>query len=598
MKRLSLFIFILCLFIVGQFSLAAEVVMGGRVIFEIKNEEQAQRISQRIESLLQSGASPEKIKVVRKEVVLKKSGDKDKGKKSTVFSIYWGKDLIVDVTHDMAVKAGGTAESVAHKWADTLRSVAEIGLFNIDTERIVCPIEADKVINISGLSTAPLKVEDPSGLVEIEISDDCQKVYLKAKRVGKTTLKLTRGMLSRTVFIWVKDWAGKLPKVVNAEVTGDPAMAGAVSQAVMLSIISNTDVKPGCSVYLGEFDFAPVAVPSGDSMRLMVPMGINATEDYFPVKGTVNVLINNVPIEKVEHNLLLVSNRPERVDKDGILLRYSFKKNEPTRLMYSHLNASEGKRRNLWVNLINYDEEPVKIAIGSTYAGPERSEIYVGQTSAKRFLENLSANSGYIITLGANSAIELACHDMRPEDLVSGFINFQILEGVGATVEVRTALAPSNNDGRVMPDIGAPFNPFKIHPHGVFAQPYFENDGEFTVGDEPLTFIYGESPWLIDFETGLPNTGNFGVLYKSLVELKNPTRSTRVVGLYFTPLSGPGGANFLIGNKVYQAVFRKKGDEVLVAKIELPPESSNVIEIITLPEATSCYPAQYQLREL
>ena len=223
---------------------------------------------------------------------------------------------------------------------------------------------------------------------------------------------------------------------------------------------------------------------------------------------------------------------------------------------------------------------------------------YVGQTAAKRFLENLAARSGYVITLPPNSALELCSYDMAHMALVSGFINFQILEGESATVEVRTSLDPQANDGRALPDLGAPFNPFKIHPHGVFAQPYFEYEGDFTVGGSPLTFRYGESPWLIDFETGLPNTGNFGVLYKYLVKFKNPTRATKTVGLYFTPLKGPGGAHFLMGHKVYQAAFRRKGERSLVAKIELPPESDHLIEIITLPEATSSYPAQFELVEL
>ena len=88
------------------------------------------------------------------------------------------------------------------------------------------------------------------------------------------------------------------------------------------------------------------------------------------------------------------------------------------------------------------------------------------------------------------------------------------------------------------------------------------------------------------------------MLYKALIELKNPTGSSRQVGLYFEPISGPAGANFLVNGQVYQAKFRKVGDEVLVLSIELPARSNNTVEIVTFPEATSCYPCRFELRDL
>ena len=582
---------------------AADVMLGGQVVFRISDGEQAAAISEKIEAMLQRGASSSSIKVVKREVLVKEASQGEDGntvskeKKKFVYCVYWGSELVIEVTDEIAKQNSSSSEALAKLWAENMRNVVDIGLLNVDVSRLVMAMDTDRLISTSGLASGDLQVQDKAGVVEASVAEDNATVKVTAKRVGKTTLVLSKGVAQVNVFVQVKDWAGRLPKEVTVEVTGRPTQIEAVSQAVMLSIASNTSVNPGCSVYVDDFNFKPIPVPEGDSMRLSVPVGINASSDYFPVKGDVNVLVKNVVLPYTEQNLLLVSNRPERVDKDGILLNYTFKRREPTRLMFSHLNASPDNRY-LWINLSNLNSELLRIVISRTSAGPERSEIYVGQTAAKRFLENLAVRSGYIIELPPNSALELASYTMRPETLLSGFINLEILDGVNATVEVRTSLDPNANDGRKMPDLGAPFNPFKIHPHGVFAQPYFENEGDFVVGNGPLTFKYGESPWLIDFETGLPNTGNFGVLYKSLVEFKNPTKRTKMVGLYFTPLSGPGGANFLIGNSVYQAVFRKKGDEVLVAKIELAPESSNTIEIITLPEATSCYPAQYQLREI
>lgn len=571
---------------------AADVVLGGKVVFRISEEEKAQELSQRLETLLQEGREAKGIKIVRQAP----GESSPEGTKKRIF-IYWDKEQIIEVTPAIAKQNSSTPEALAKLWVENMRNVVAIGLLNVDADRLVFAVGNERTLNVTGLAQGDLEAVDSAGIVDITIDPESGRITLRGLRAGKSSLIISKGQAQLAVFLQVKDWAGQLPLGVQVEVTGDPAQSAAILQAVMLSIASNTSVQPGCSVYVEDMDLQPQPVGKGESMRLSIPVGITATDDYYPVRGNVGVLVKNIEVPAVEQNLLLVSNRPERVDQDGVLLKYNFKASEPTRLMFSHLNAS-AERRYLWVNLFNLNPEPLKIVISRTSAGPERSEIYVGQTAAKRFLENLAARSGYVITLPPNSALELCSYDMAHMALVSGFINFQILEGESATVEVRTSLDPQANDGRALPDLGAPFNPFKIHPHGVFAQPYFEYEGDFTVGGSPLTFRYGESPWLIDFETGLPNTGNFGVLYKYLVEFKNPTRATKTVGLYFTPLKGPGGAHFLMGHKVYQAAFRRKGERSLVAKIELPPESDHLIEIITLPEATSSYPAQFELVEL
>ncbi len=561
---------------------AADVVVGGYTVFRVEKEAEAASLSRHLETLLQNGASASTVKVVKGE--------------NKQASLYWGGELICNVTPELAKANNSEPEQLAEQWARNIREVASIGLLNIDVSRVVLSIDGEKLVTTSGLATGDLIVSDPSGVVDITIYDD-GTVLLRGKRLGKTQVTFTRGKGKQQAWVHVKDWAGRIPKQLNVAVTGKPALASAVSQAVLLEIATKTFVNPGCGVTIDENGFEPRAVEAGATMRFAVPMTISASEDYLPVRGTTYVDVANVGIPFEEQNLLLVSNRPERVDRDGILLDYTFKKTEPTRLMYSHLNASE-KIRNLWVNLYNPNDEPVKLLVDWTYAGPGKSEVHVGQTSAKRYLASVAAQSGCIITVDPGMIVELANHAVYPNMLVTGFAVLQILEGDSLKVEVRNALAPSSNDGSPLPDIGAPFDPFKIHPHGVFAQPYFELEGEYVYGKEPLVIRYGESPWLIDFETGLPNTGNFGVLYKALIELKNPDSVIRQVGLYFKPLNGPGGANFLVNDMLFQAPFRKVQNECLVTRIELAPRSSSLVEIVTLPEASSCYPAQFELRAL
>lgn len=561
--------------------LAADVMVGDEVVFRVADPAQAEALTRRLAELLDAGGAPWKIRA---------------GKHEGKIALLWGDALILVVTADLAKANGSTPTALAEVWAENLRNLVRQGMLRLDRDRIELPVGGEALVRVTGLARGALEATEPSGGVELSVDDAAGSVLLRGRSVGRTRVEITRGRGRATVWVHVKDLAGRLPAELAVDVTGRPAPGGMVAQAALTAAATQAKINPGCRLQLdaGVLDLPPI--PEGDTCRFSVPVGIVGGEDYFPVHGSVPVVVRNLPLPPLESNLLLVSNRPERLTQDGILLEYTFSHKEPTRLMYSHLNESRA-RRNLWVNLLNPTPEPVRLVVSWTWAGPERNEVHVGQTSARRFLEALGSQAGYVVTLPPRSALELAAHDMQPKALVSGFATFRILEGEQLKVEVRTALAPSRNDGSKLPHLGAPFNPFKIHPHGVFAQPYFETEAEFVAGGQPAVMRYGESPWLIDFETGLPNTGNFGVLYKMLVDLRNPDSQPRRVGLYFNPVAGPAGGTFLFQGKVYQAPFRRVQDEALVTEIELAPGETRTVEVVTFPEASSNYPAQVEFRD-
>ncbi len=580
-RILALAFLMLVAFVPWHPTWSADVVLGEEVLFRLPDEGQAASLNRKVDELLQSGLSANLVRA---------------GKSEGKIGVIWGDHLLVVITADLARANQSTPEALAALWAERLRRVAARGLLRVDRSRLELPVGGEQILRVSGLARGQLLAEPSSNGVEAVVDQASGAVSVRGLAVGRTKVDLRRGKGHEVVWIHVKDWAGTLPQSVEIEVTGRPAPGSMVLLAALAGTATGARVNPGCRLQMEDPSLELPAVPKGDTVRFTMPMGIVGGEDFFPVGGRVQVVARNLPLEPVEANLLLVSNRPERVSQDGVLMEYTFSRKEPTRLMYSHLNDSKG-RRNLWVNLSNPTDEPVRLVVGSTWAGPERSEVHVGQTSARRFLECLASQSGYVVTLPPRSALELVAHDMQPKALVTGFINFRVLDGDKATIEVRTALAPSWNDGSNLPHLGAPFNPFKIHPHGVFAQPFFEQDGEYVVGGQPLVQRYGESPWLIDFETGLPNTGNFGVLYKMLVDLRNPEREPRRVGLYFNPVAGPAGGTFLVDGQVFQAPFRRVRNEALVTEILLEPGETRTVEVVTFPEASSNYPAQFEFRD-
>ncbi|GMU53508.1 MAG: hypothetical protein AMXMBFR33_26540 [Candidatus Xenobia bacterium] len=578
--RVLVMVFFLALALPG---LAQEVTLGDRVVMRLESAEQAEAVSRRIEAQLERGADPEGIKVVKS-----KNGA----------TILWGGVLIVEVTRSMAAANQSDPLKLALRWANNLHELVADGLVRLSPGRVVMPVGEARTIEVTGLAEGPIEVEDANGVVQAAV-DETGLLTLTGSRVGKTRLKVRRGQGQAYLFVHVKDWAGTLPEVVNVQVVGNPAPGAVVAEGVLREAYVQARVRPGCVMSVGGDLSELPSVPRGQMMRLTVPIKIEGSEDYYPVARSLPVVVSSLDVEPVEANLLLVSNRPELVDVDGVLLQYKFSQKEPSRLMYSHKNISKGKR-NLWVNLENPNDQAVKVLVNTLYAGPSRNEVLVGHTSATRFLEQEGDGAGYVLTMPPRTKLELAAHEVGTQALVTGFANLRILEGESLEVEVRTELAPSFNDGKKLPHLGAPFNPFKIHPHGVFAQPYFEEELEFRTGGAPVGVRFGEDPWLIDFETGLPNTGNFGVFYRLETTLINPRPFPVRVGLYFLPLNGPAAGSFLIDGKVYETPFRKPqgAPPSLVRHFDLGPGEKKVVRLLTFPEASSSYPAELQWHDV
>lgn len=583
-KLKKLFTLALVWFALSLAAAAQDVEVGGELLFRVDNPKLAQAISARIEDQLLKGADAKELRLVTLKAGI---------------AIYWGKLEIVVVTKELAAANDSQPRALALLWLERLREVAAQGLLKLSPNRIEMPIDGETSVEASGLATGTFRFEESTGRVQLS-EESPGRIRLKARAVGRTKVLVTRGKAKAFLWVHVKDWAGKLPDSLQVRVTGSPAPGDMVMEAVLRSLQTQARVNPGCKLEMefpANYGAGLPSVPQGQAMTLSMVGRITGNEDYYPVRKDIRVATESLAVEPVEPNLLLVSNRPEQVDADGVLLEYTLSPKEPSRLMYSHMNASY-EPRSLWVNLTNPTDQPVQILVDWTYSGPSRNEVTVGHAAAQRFLTRLGARAGYVLEIPARTRLELAEHLLERKELLSGFASLRILKGGKLEVQVLSKRLPGRNDGSKVPHLGAPFNPFKIHPHGVFAQPYFEEWLELAAGGQPLSFNYGESPWLIDFETGLPNTGNFGVVYRWHVSLSNPTSRTANFGLFFTPKNGAAALSMLLGDELVSVPFRQRNDEAPVRSFTVPPGKEVNLDITTLPEASSSYPATLEFREL
>lgn len=563
---------------------AQDVEVGGSLLFRVDDAKLAQAISQRIEDLLLKGSDARDLRLATV-----KNG----------IAIYWGKLEIVVVTKELAAANDSQPKALAAQWLDRLREVAETGLLKLSPARVEMPIDGEASVEVSGLASGPFAFQESTGRVQLS-EESPERIRIKARQVGKSKILVQRGRAKAYLWVHVKDWAGKVPDTIQVKVTGNPAPGDMVMEAVLRSLQTQARVNPGCHLQMefpANYGAGLPSIPQGQAMTLSMVARITGNEDYYPVRKDIRVATESLSLDAVEPNLLLVSNRPEQVDTDGVLMEYTLSSKEPSRLMYSHMNASV-EPRNLWVNLNNPEAEPVEVLVDWSYSGPSRNEVTVGHAAAQRFLNRLGMRAGYVLSIPGRTRIELAEHLLQRKELLSGFASFRILKGARLEVQVLSKKDPGRNDGSKQPHLGAPFNPFKIHPHGVFAQPYFEEWLELGAGGNPLSFNFGESPWLIDFETGLPNTGNFGVIYRWHVTLSNPGSRETTFGLFFTPKNGAAALSMLLQDQVISVPFKPRNEEVPVRSFRVPPGGELSLDLTTLPEASSSYPATLEFREL
>jgi len=565
------YIFLLALLLAGPIW-AQEVRVGGQVVMRL-SAEKAANAQMRIEQKLEAAADPEGI-------LAKKTANG--------YGVFWGDTLIVEVDKSLAAENKSTPEGLAIVWAKRLFELVGPGMLQVSPRSLVLPLGEQSVLQLGGLAEGPVSLEGGDGVVSASVSGET--IVVKAGAVGSSYLLVRRGKARVKVPVRVKDWAGYPPAEVTIQVTGDPAPGDMVAEASLRAVSGSTRLNQGAYIKFPDDMPAIPSVTQGDRLRYSQPIEIVAGDDYFPVKTRVEVQVDSVDLELKEPNLLLVSNRPERVEDDGVLMEYTLTEDEPTRLMYSHLNQTLADR-NLWVNLYNETENPVKVWIGSTYAGPNRNEVHTGHMAAVRFLRQLGAEAGFVVEIPARQRFVVAHHFMNRRDLLSGFVNLQIVGQGALRAEVHSRLAPSSNNTAGAVRLGGPFNPFKIHPHGVFAQPYFEEWIDLNQNSEATEVPFGKAPWLIDFETGLPNTGNFGVLYRYHFVLQNTSDQSRDFELAFRPHSGAAAGTFLVDGDILEAPFVKKGIETSLGLFRVAPGEERTVDLVTFPEASSSYPA-------
>jgi Pilus formation protein N terminal region len=439
----------------------------------------------------------------------------------------------------------------------------------------------------SSLGTLTVTVADPT--IAAAVIDQPQRVlYVDGLKLGSTTVTVTdaRGV-SRTIPVLVAYAAGTVADETTLRVTGNPASAVYLRDALAEAAARAATMRPGATIRVSPDTIAVRGDLKLDNRtQINVPVTIDGN-GYFGVSGTTHVMVENVALPPIFPNRLLVSDYPERLTADGVLFTARLDTKAPQRFLYYHFNPATEPARRILLKARNGSNAPATVQMVAGSAGPGVNEAEVGHLSTKRFLVHEARNEGTIVTVAPGATMNLVDHALPPTNVVSAILQLRLVSGdpLDLTLVAQNANAPLDQDVNTTQLLagGAP------HARGVYPVPTFYFDRTYDVDGADLEIPIGQLP-LPNLREGEALSGDYGVEQSMTVVIKNQTRGPRNVALYANPRGGKATGTFLIDGTLVQAHGLAAFSKYKLWQEHINPGTFRRIHIVTMPEGGSSYP--------
>ncbi len=548
------------------------VRVNGVVVLRLRGPEadrRAQQVAQRLRALTPDPAS---VQVVG-------------GKTSAELMAAGRRVLTVD---PLEARANRTSPYLlALQWADRLREALSVRQLSLTSRSLVLPVGGSMSVEVRTVPAGQPELGAYDGKVVEVRWDGPQRLRVRGLAPGTARIPVRFGTHQKELVVWVRPLSGRLPGWVEAVVTGDPAPAHVVQEAVLRALERSTRTSPGGFLEVGRLEVPTVAV--GEAWRGEVPARVRSPF-ALPVEGTVRFLVRNLPLELAAPSRLLLSNNPERITADGVLFREVVQEREAVRMLYHHSNGA-GRDKVVTVWLRNPNPRPARVHLQLAAPNAWHDTMGVGHAAARRFLELAGRGAGYVLELPPRGEHRFTTQRTPPGYVVSGLLQVQALQGgpLEVVVSVRTVYVL---DRAVQRELDPDDRP---HPKGVFGPPLVELDAQLSVGTEGEVEI-GRSRQLRDLRTGAVLEGDYGVTYRLRLQLENPTDGPAEVELQLVAASGPAYATFLVDGQLVDLKFLAAGRTATVYTATLAPREVRGVELVTIPEAASWYPVRLRWR--
>lgn len=497
--------------------------------------------------------------------------------------------VVLGATAADAAREETTPALLAGRWAAALQEALAVPPIAVSSSQVV--------VSPGGVGYATVTTATPGAvtlggfdarIAGVHFAQGALRVV--GRRLGGTAVSLRLGPYQTSVAVAVRPPAGMIPSSAEVIVTGSPAPPELIREAVERRVRQIVRLEPGASTSVAGI---PVDAPMAAGTSLSVPVAVRITSPFAgPVDGTVAVAVTNAPIRLADPNRLLVSNRPETITSNGLLFNETLSADHPARLLFHHLNGTPSQSRILKITLSNPGAARARVHYLSGLAGPGPDPVLTGGLATARFLLALTAGIGYIVEVPSRGRTEFTAYTLAPQALVSGLMQFQVVEGgpVDLTVHVRL---PWLLDRTVTTDLGPWAFP---HPRGTFPGSVVEVTRDVPADQPSAIGDLGVMSEMKDMRTGEPLVGDYGVLYRFHLRLVNPTDRQITADLTASAAGGAARGFFLIDGVVMDIGLLQANEERTVTSFALAPKGPRDVTVVTMPIAGSFYPVRLAMR--
>lgn len=503
------------------------------------------------------------------------------------YALHAGGLPIIVVTPYRARLNHTDARSLAFLWASRLKDAIIHGTYLVTPTRLVIPAGESRPLSITGRYPGGLSVEVKDPDVSNLTNDDIPLIF-KGLKPGSTKVRISVGNLSAYTDVVVKEWAGTVPEKTVLVVTGQAVPRSFLRRAVARLLNQKIGLQPDARIsYSMPAGSLPFELTAGENMIFPVRTIVYGP-DYLTVNKSLIMQIEDKTFAPTPPATLIVSNNPENFTGPGTLLKKSFSADGPFRIFFHHHNKGSAPYR-LTMNLENLSDEPVYLHVSQGVAGPDANELQVGEAAAYQFLSSLRTGLGEVIEIGPNETYPLISKRVPPQESYSGML---LLTPLGADQHPRFTLQAEVEPLKPgeTPSGLAINEEEKRKPRGIFNNPEIDINASYSIGGNYTFIEIGKDDILTDPDTGMPDFGNYGVLYKINVTINNPSSTEQKAHIMFVPQAGPAEGVFLMDGGMVPVPFVEPFTPYPLDRLTLKPGETRSVVLETIPLGGSFYP--------
>lgn len=306
--------------------------------------------------------------------------------------------------------------------------------------------------------------------------------------------------------------------------------------------------------------------------------------------------VRNLHLPELPVEVLAFSDHPERVRSRGLLFHAGLLAFKPVRFQYYHEGGRKEGPLFLTVRLANRGRAPARVHLVQGAAGPDPVYFTAGHQNNRAFLRRLAAFEGIVARLAPGEVRQVALHELPVDQVVSGTAQMTLLEGSEVQYGLFAVHDPAEPVGFDLLS-----NPKDVHARGIYsaADQDLVRGWEIGPGEAFVAIGAVRQPNLLH---GPELKGDYGVLYRVQLDLRNPGPEAERVEVAFNPRGGQATGNFLVRAEDGALQEWRAPDpvdafqKVPLGVLEVPARSRRVWTLWTIPEGASNYPVRLVLR--